>query len=38
MAHVALGRGGFAIEQIGSTQDPYVAQLRGRLRAVRRVV
>jgi hypothetical protein len=38
MAHVALGRGGFAIESLGSTQDPYVVQLRDRLRVVRRVV
>jgi gamma-D-glutamyl-L-lysine dipeptidyl-peptidase len=38
LAHVALGRGGHAIERLGTPDDPYVAQLRGRLRAVRRVI
>lgn len=38
MAHVALGRGGFAIESLSRSDDPYVSQLRTRLRAVRRVV
>jgi gamma-D-glutamyl-L-lysine dipeptidyl-peptidase len=38
MAHVALGRGGFAIESLGRSDDPYVSQLRDRLRVVRRLV
>jgi hypothetical protein len=38
MAHVALGRGGFALERLDDGGDPYVARLRGQLRAVRRIV
>lgn len=38
MAHVALGRGGFAIERLDDTGDPYVARLVQQLRGTRRVV
>ena len=38
MAHVALGRGGFAIDRLDDTHDPYIDQLRVRLRAVQRVI
>ncbi len=37
MAHVALGRGGFAIDRLTSDED-YVATLRGRYRFARRVL
>jgi cell wall-associated NlpC family hydrolase len=36
MAHVALGRGGFAIERL-SSDEPYVATLRSRFRGARRI-
>jgi cell wall-associated NlpC family hydrolase len=36
MAHVALGRGGFAIERL-SSDDPYVATLGSRFRGARRL-
>jgi cell wall-associated NlpC family hydrolase len=38
MAHVALGRGGFAVEQLGDAADPYVARLVGQRCAARRIV
>ena len=36
MAHVALGRGGFAVDQL-SSDEPYVATLRSRFRGMRRI-
>ncbi len=38
MAHVALGRGGFAIERLDDGRDPYVAGLVQRFRHARRVL
>lgn len=38
MVHLALGRGGFAIEQLSRTDDPYVAKLVERFLFARRVV
>ena len=38
MAHVALGRGGFAIEQVDDASDGYVAKLRARFVGARRVI
>ncbi len=38
MAHVSLGRGGFAVERLDDVRDPYVARLVRQRRAVRRVV
>ena len=38
MLHVALGRGGFAEEDLLGGEDGYVAQLRGRLVGARRVL
>lgn len=38
MAHVALGRGGFAIERLDDPEDDYVAKLRERFLFARRVV
>lgn len=35
MAHVALGRGGFAIDRLGDGSDSYVARLRATLRVAR---
>lgn len=37
MAHVALGRGGYAVEQLDDPMDPYVAKLRERFLFGRRV-
>lgn len=37
MAHVALGRGGFAVEQLEDPEDRYVAKLRERFLFGRRV-
>lgn len=37
LLHVSLGRGGFAVEQLDST-DPYVSRLRAQWRAARRVL
>jgi cell wall-associated NlpC family hydrolase len=36
--HLALGRGGFAVERYGDAGDPYVRELMERLVEVRRVV
>lgn len=38
MAHVALGRGGFAVERLDDDGDPYVANLVRQLRHARRVL
>jgi cell wall-associated NlpC family hydrolase len=38
MVHLALGRGGYAIERMGERQDPYVEKLRQRFLFARRVV
>lgn len=38
MAHVALGRGGYAVEWLGDTEDPYVRALDASFVAARRVV
>lgn len=37
MVHLALGRGGYAVERLDDTGDAYLAALRARLCAVRRV-
>ncbi|CAA9335644.1 MAG: hypothetical protein AVDCRST_MAG11-2686 [uncultured Gemmatimonadaceae bacterium] len=38
MAHVSLGRGGFAVERLDDARDAYAARLVRQLRATRRVV
>lgn len=38
LMHVAIGRGGFAVEQLDHATDPYTAALMTRLRAARRVL
>ena len=38
LVHVALGRGGFAVETLASRKDPYVAKLRERFLRARRVL
>lgn len=38
MAHVALGRGGFALEHLDDTSDPFVRGLRERFLFARRVL
>jgi hypothetical protein len=38
LVHLALGRGGFAIESVGNAKDPYVAKLRERFLRARRVL
>ncbi len=38
MAHVALGRGGFAVERLDDGRDPYVAGVVQRFRFTRRVL
>ena len=38
MAHLALGRGGWAVDDLGDGDDAYVAELRGRFVGARRVV
>jgi cell wall-associated NlpC family hydrolase len=37
LMHVAIGRGGFAVEQLSGATDPYTVALMGRLRSARRV-
>jgi hypothetical protein len=37
LLHVAIGRGGFAVEHVDDTADPYTAALLGRLRGARRL-
>jgi cell wall-associated NlpC family hydrolase len=38
LAHIAIGRGGFALEWLGDLEDSYVAQLSARFVTARRVV
>jgi hypothetical protein len=38
LMHVAIGRGGFAIERLEGAMDPYATALMGRLRGARRVL
>jgi cell wall-associated NlpC family hydrolase len=38
LMHVAIGRGGFAVEHLDDTKDPYTAALMGRLRGARRIL
>lgn len=38
LVHQALGRGGFAVENLGNTKDAYVAKLRERFLRARRVL
>ncbi|MEP7064726.1 MAG: NlpC/P60 family protein [Gemmatimonadota bacterium] len=37
LLHVAIGRGGFAVEHVDQTSDAYTTALMGRLRAARRL-
>ena len=38
LVHLALGRGGFAVERLDDTRDPYVRKLRDRFLFIRRVL
>ncbi len=38
LVHLALGRGGYRVESLGGTDDPYVKALTGRFQFARRVV
>jgi hypothetical protein len=38
LVHLALGRGGYAVEQLDDDRDPYVAKLRERFVHARRIV
>ena len=38
MAHLALGRGGWAVEELADVDDPYVARLRAQRVTTRRVL
>jgi cell wall-associated NlpC family hydrolase len=38
LMHVAIGRGGFAVEHIDGATDPYTVALMGRLRGARRLL
>ncbi len=38
MAHLALGRGGYAVETLADVDDTYVATLRARFRCARRIL
>jgi gamma-D-glutamyl-L-lysine dipeptidyl-peptidase len=38
LMHVAIGRGGFAVEHLGGAGDAYTAALMGRLKVARRVL
>ena len=38
LVHLALGRGGFAVETLGNAKDPYVGKLRERFLRARRVL
>jgi cell wall-associated NlpC family hydrolase len=38
MVHLALGRGGYAIEELGDRSDPYVDRLRARFLFARRLL
>jgi hypothetical protein len=37
LVHAAIGRGGWAVERMDSTEDPYVASLRARATSARRL-
>jgi len=37
MVHLALGRGGYAVEQLDDRRDPYVERLRSRFLFARRI-
>ena len=38
LMHVAIGRGGFAVEHLEGTTDPYTIALMGRVRSAKRVL
>ena len=38
LVHLALGRGGYALEDLGAANDPYVSKLRERFLRARRVL
>jgi cell wall-associated NlpC family hydrolase len=38
VVHSAIGRGGWAVDRLTMTEDPYVATLRGRITGARRMV
>jgi cell wall-associated NlpC family hydrolase len=38
MVHLALGRGGYAVERLDATDDPYVTALMTRFVSARRVL
>jgi cell wall-associated NlpC family hydrolase len=38
MVHLALGRGGYAVEHLDDRNDPYVDKLRQRFIGARRVI
>jgi hypothetical protein len=38
LVHLALGRGGYAVENLMDERDPYVAKLRERFVKARRVL
>ena len=38
LVHLALGRGGFAVERLDDTRDPYVRKLHDRFLFIRRVL
>jgi hypothetical protein len=38
LMHVAIGRGGFAVEHLDGATDPYTIALMGRLKSARRVI
>jgi gamma-D-glutamyl-L-lysine dipeptidyl-peptidase len=38
LMHVAIGRGGFAVEHVDDATDPYTVALMGRLRGARRLI
>ena len=38
MVHLALGRGGYAVERLDDGRDEYVVKLRGRFRGARRLL
>jgi hypothetical protein len=37
MVHLALGRGGYAVERLDATDDPYVAALMARFVVAKRI-
>jgi len=38
LVHLALGRGGYAVERLDAVADRYVVELMRRLRCVRRIL